>query len=117
MTNPDKLKALIQKATDNGFVPDEYLSIFIKRWHTGEIIIHYGIILFNHDFAKVLFQIDGFPTITKKGYEPTPYRAGHNAVVSLPSRALKGSWQYHLQQAVISEDPISYMYTAVFGND
>lgn len=57
-------------------------------------------ILFNHDFARALFgeretrsMNQAFETITKLG------------------------WQDRLQAAVISNNPVDYMYKAVFGDN
>lgn len=60
---------------------------------------NYKEIIFNHDFAKALFP-EKFPT----------YSPAHEHYTE-PDSIFE--WQYHLQQAVISEDPVGYMYKAV----
>lgn len=56
-------------------------------------------VIFSHDFAKALWGEDNYVELFNKGGFPTPekmmeYNAG---------------WQYHLQNMVISDDPIAYL--------
>lgn len=109
MTQSDKLQALIQKAIENGWdVP----PIFSVIDNSNEDVIMFDItfsadeewagwepslntVLFSHDFARALF-----------GEESD----GTEFVEGMFGEQPKLRWKYHLQQAVISEDPIDYMY-------
>ena len=91
-TQADKLKAVIDKGIKNQW---DYLRwlITIASWYDvkqfdKEKMITMPFvysILFSHDFAKAFF-----------GEEHWLYG--------------KRPWQYHLQQAVVSDDPIEYYY-------
>lgn len=85
------------------------------------------VLVFNHDFARALFG--RFPTYVHDGF--SRYSIGNDIRSRLNPRipakeAIRDisfgtgaisyeSWQYYLQQAVISEDPIDYMYNIVKG--
>lgn len=57
------------------------------------------ILIFNHDFARALFGEREF------------YPDGELTLGALRN----AGFEYHLQQAVVSKDPMGYMYGAVFG--
>lgn len=125
MTQAGKLEALVQRAIDRGWEFDN-----LDKWTWGAIkktdtvmnnwyyfLITYDgkeqfidaeRILYDHDFAKALW-----------GDVPNDWREA-NMICYPAHRSFEKPeavplWQYHLQQAVISEDPIGYMYKEVFG--
>lgn len=108
MTQSEKLKALVQKATDNGLVTplfswiSEDYQALLDYWFTAD---NYKAIIFNHDFAKALLGDDTI-YIADILESPTEGDAGWEERLD--------SWEYHLQQAVISPDPIDYLYKAAF---
>lgn len=104
MTQGDKLGDLIKEAVDGGWSPTMDKT---RSWTVDDILHWYMIdkfshrafdndnylkFIFNHNFAKALFGED-----------------------SLIDHAPGQLWRYHLQQSVISKDPITYLYDAVFG--
>lgn len=109
MTEAEKLEALIKKAVENGFVgveqsintPKSYAEHLLD-WPFGEYDL-----IFRKDFARALFGEQGFGGEFTGKY-PNPH-------LDKRGGAQRG-WQYHLQQAVISVDPIGYMYGVVFGD-
>lgn len=123
MTDAQKLEALIQKAIDGGLHEHTFHSLPISAFRVdievgimGKLIsddgeeIDVATVIFNHDFAKALFgeamftqyvdNIQGFP-----GKD-----ARDEGTIEMYI------YEYHLQQAVISDNPIDYMYQAVFGD-
>lgn len=125
MTQQQKLEALIEKAIESGwyvrggkvtemhFLPNAGKGIWsqIYTWQketdnqlgTGLHVVG-GLydFIFNHDFAKALFGDDMHTEWSSTGPDWSP----------LIETDLY-EWQYHLQQAVISDDPIGTMYEAV----
>lgn len=117
MTTNDKLKALIEKAIEDGWDATfkelgkdnagymQYSLGFNKstrNWFEDNTLDHNDII-FNHDFAKALFKTSILPPSYTK-----------NIVLSSHFTLKPLGWEDHLQKAVISDDPISYMYGVVF---
>lgn len=112
MTNNDKLEALIQKAIDGGWEAEGLGGA--ENWvdiplTLRQSVIHtlltegegngYMLFIFNHDFAKAIWG------------------EGHNCNSHPETDVWHGTnlgWRHHLQKAVISDDPISYTYGAVF---
>lgn len=121
---------------------ENYIVAFLTEADAKEILqrtFFYTDVLFNHDFARALFgeKIHTFltvhvtnPDLLKEpvgGMKIGTSESGANGVVeidpgvenvylefhgnSLPSQ----EFQYQLQQAVISDDPIGYYYKVVFG--
>ncbi|SRR6266496_112978 len=110
MTQAEKLEALVRKATKGGW--DDVLldSWEYNPWNhelNEETYEQYDprpiySFLFNHDFARALF--------------------GAKMVRHLEVDEDGNTWQfstlayqYHPMQAVIADDPIEYLYRAVFG--
>lgn len=104
MSNQEILEKAIKKAIDNGWKPPlvgdlkgveadmitgEYFAYFdyAKGLNSRYCVI--GIVYADHDFAKALW--------------PTP------CVDDNPLCSTCKPWQYHLQQMVISDDPIKYL--------
>lgn len=118
MTDAQKLQALIRKAswfkaTDSWNVEVINDRLFVgteTEWHTDE---DFGLakhmyswqeIIFDKDFARALFD--------NSKYECCDYSTCEgNREVPLQW------WQHKLQQAVISDNPIDYMYKEVFSNE
>ena len=99
MTNKEILEKAIQKAIDGGYNLDKFFvqdaSRIICSYSDLHICLCYEQIIYQHSFAKALW---GETT----EYEiPSVAEGKHNWV--------KVAWQYHLQQMVISEDPIQYL--------
>lgn len=142
MTSAEKLEALIQRAIEGGWnvfgltngmnikhkgsweVEYDEPSLKIYYWNIGKTSLYdsHGIkadefsIIFNHDFAKALC---GERDYTKMEY-PDEYKEvpGSRQYMTAHDQAIwdKQGWQYHLQQAVISDNPIEYFYREVFEN-
>jgi len=113
MNDTEKLKAVLEKAIKGGWRPEDFEGMsedkfafsiskevnrvvwsFVlfsgKEKSTSESSV-YGV-LFSHDFAKAFFDAGFFCcSICEDRYN-----------ISL--------WQYHLQQAVLSEHPLDYYY-------
>lgn len=106
MTQAEKLEALVQKARELGWSKHDiwmvrentkgYLKL-IQLPYCAAVEYEWDVEhkLFNKDFARALF---GIAPTDIKGFE-----------LQMPE------FKRQLQQAVISDDPIDYMYRAVFG--
>lgn len=90
MTNQEILTKAIEKAVKNGWLgllhPDSLG--YLEYGHPFEVI-------FSKEFAKAFW-----------GETNTDYLLTHKGIEKLPFLV---SWQYHLQQQVISDDPIKYL--------
>ena len=126
MTRIEKTGALVRKALDSAWDYDR-CPLSDDESKLVEVILRndqksYGFsdqigisnIIFSRDFARALFgeELIQYPegdtyTVTAK-LNPTPDFARSDELFV---------FQYHLQQAVISDDPIGYMYKAVFGDE
>lgn len=94
MTNQEILEKAIQKAVEGGWHSEwEYSD-------NADIYQHFMIdfkpeqYIFNHDFAKALWGDEGFTSTGLRNYR---------------AEGVTRHWQYHLQQMVISPDPIKYL--------
>lgn len=126
MTQTDKLKYLVEKAIAGGWeapaktfhVSDwtvqgekldnplvKYGIWFDTKTPWGDIY-HWQDIIFQHSFCQALF---GEEMIT----EGTPYVGVAGIVHWRTATTRLPTWQYQLQNAVISDDPIDYLYQAV----
>lgn len=79
----------------------------------GPVDDHYFVwedVIFNRDFARALFGERPVNRITGEKYVAKKLERG---VVA--AEFVCPSYHYHLQQAVISKDPIAYMHSVVFG--
>src|SRR5882757_9495691 len=121
MTQAEKLEALVRRAVELGFKPDSFSWIpedeqaLIDYWFTAD---NYKAVIFNHDFARALFgekfvcARDG-QEVDQEEAKDTSWRVScdyENGDYTFAVEAFK----YHLKKAVISKDPIDYMYEAVF---
>lgn len=134
MNQSEKLEALVRKAGENGLLWNShkilsfkvqnlrqgYLPVYLETDETYEWeerdefgdetgVVHkenngqalsVESLIFNHDFARALF-----------GEEPQ-----HEIEQAGPPDILD-NFEHHLQQAVISKDPIDYMYKTIFGKE
>ena len=107
MTQEDKIKKIIEKAVENGW---EHLgfSIALKKQKRGEVDLgwteenwiryisneEYYKTVFSHSFAKAIWGESYFKDFSGNFGKPGEFI----------------TWQYHLQKAVISDDPIDYYY-------
>lgn len=110
LTQSQKLGALLDKAVDNGFKSSRLTSAtawqtLLRDYSLEEI--DYFELIFNHDFAKALWGDNPKIWETDDSYLDNDDPSDNGFI---------WNWQYHLQQAVIAEDPIVYMYWAVFGD-
>lgn len=116
----DKLEYLIQKAIEgkwdkpkHGYKVWEPISsleplIVLYEDYDTQIQYNYQAVIFDHKFAKALFGEEIWVRLSAGLFEEEvkPDRA------FMPS-IHKPLWQHHLQQAVINEDSITYLYNAV----
>ncbi len=118
MTQQEKLEALVQKANQGDFHLANYKvksrhgyrtdlqgtveEPYIEQYTNSEGVffreIAWQVVVFNIDFARALF-----------GEEQKHARDQFFDIID------KNGLKYYLQQAVISNNPIDYMYEAVFG--
>lgn len=127
LTQAKKLEAVVHKALDSGFSWHKYMDslpkdVEIEWWiedeenpddafitlidkdqgqHSWRVEISREQMLFNKDLARALFGEDEVDVL-----ELSPIGGRHEYVVS--------AFEYHLMQAVISDDPIDYYYREVF---
>ncbi len=110
MTNEEILKKAIEKAQKNGFEFERIGQLSFEDDESDFYIIwgdcmpeccgeRYSVFytIFRHDFAKAFFG--EYKINTERSF-------GHDSDVA-DDYIL--SWQYHLQQMVICEDPIKYL--------
>lgn len=109
MTNQRILTKAIQKAIDGGWSTIHPIrKRFISLWNDGMFqvstvtdsgnAIAIQASIFNHDFAKALWHDEG-KWLTRH-YTPSGLQLSGQEVPY---------WKVHLQQMVISEDPIKYL--------
>lgn len=101
MTQAEKLEALVQRAMQNGWDFRTYSYEGRDEWPTFYLDSEQyspADILFDLGFARALFG-------SKIG----------NYLNKVLGEVVDPEWKYHLQQAVISKDPIDYYYKEVFG--
>lgn len=97
MTHQEILQKTIQKATDNGYKPTNFVWIpedkqaLLDYWFTAD---NYKAVIFNHGFAKALWGD------TEGKLELLP---------DDPSQPDLKMWEYRLQRMVVSDDPIRYL--------
>jgi hypothetical protein len=99
-TKEQKLKAIIEKGIKGGYKYEYPYEPKVLQYNN-----YYYIVIFDHDFAKAIWG-------EEEGIFDCPYgcedsdedQEDFRMEVEIPK------WQYHLQQAVISKDPIQYYY-------
>jgi hypothetical protein len=94
MSDKEVLEKVIQKAKTNGWTGTDPTT----ELHQPVMSYEYYYPIFNHDFAKALFD------------EGTHYcKCSYEDFTCGESHEIDYEWQYHLQQMVISDDPIKYL--------
>jgi hypothetical protein len=114
LTNQQKLERLIGKAESNGwgYIRDVGAEVHIGKLGrlgllVGGFFMPYEEIIFNHDFAKALIG-------TREKYIDEELEVT-NIIVSGSPHVYGEEWELVLMMAVVSPDPISYIYEQVFG--
>jgi hypothetical protein len=121
MTQAEKLEALVNSVVEHGFISKNFAWIsedkqaLLGYWFTAD---NYKAVIFNHDFARALFGekfvcLNDGRDVDQEEAMDTPWRVSceyENGDYGCAVEAFK--WQ--LQQAVVSDDPIGYMYGVVF---
>ena len=118
MSDREILEKAIQKAIGAGWKQPCVVGVYRGLNHdvvTGELFacwqykdlmpIVYSVtgLIFNHDFAKALW---GEELVHETFVVPKEL---NERAAGTSSLAIKPNWQYHLQQMVISADPIKYL--------
>lgn len=120
MNNGDKLTAVIEHAEKNGFkkwwVPENLTAsmsfserigfsmtskafgVMVTVDRDTQVIPHQYILL-SHEFAKKYW-----------GESTNTHEVGFDHATCEIIKIEQTNWQYHLQQAVISKDPLDYYY-------
>lgn len=118
MTQSEKLQALLIRANKNNFMPsmDSYSFVDGKvEFHKGELtnVMSYTELIFNHEFAKSLFGDRNFDAYKDDQAITEEFECcdAYSCDLHCGER-----WKIYLRVAVISNDPIDYMYQAVFGD-
>ncbi len=101
-----KVKKIIEYAVEREYILPKWMYNPKSIEHLGSAIIRLKYVerlLFSHDFAKAVFG-EKYVCINCGKIRSTPsnYCGGHELFEVI--------WQHHLQQAVISKDPIEYYY-------
>ena len=101
MTKKAKIKSLKKKAEKNGFDNVQLMVTLSKRGLDVFGPVAYEALLFNKEFAQEVWGVKHI-----KVYQGEWKKKGEKEknLWSIPI------YMYHLQQAVISEDPIDYYY-------
>lgn len=114
MTQAEKLSKLIQKAIDGGWEPEEWVQ---GPQHLTQSLMQMdkvNTVIFNHGFAKALWGDNVYYTTYRDMFGSTVSKDDPKAIKGHANGLPK--WQYRLQQMVIADDPIDYMYKAVFND-
>lgn len=109
MTQSEKLEALIERTVSKGWIVEGEFK-HIRSTLDDELIVTFSYrnrdfvrsatsIIFDHDFARTLFG---------NGIGGSYYKLND------PKRTERKLWEHMLQQAVIADSPIDYMYKEVF---
>jgi hypothetical protein len=120
MTQAEKLEALVRKAVEKGLDQYAFHSLPITSFHIDIEVGLFGKFVSNDgeeiDVATVIYSKDFARALFGEEYIDLPYdyfgdtREDYEFGDVLPEYP----WQLHTQQAVISSDPIGYMYKVVF---
>lgn len=125
MTQAEKLEALVRRAFENsweGFghcrgavLPWYIVSAgqmptpkVVESWVPKNTLLIAGLDDYYFVWERVLFDREG---VARALFGDGPYYKLND-----PKRTVRKLWEHELQQAVISKDPIGYMYKAVFGD-
>ena len=107
MSDKEILGKAIQKAIDGGWTDDvlEDVGIEIYSSSFGDYRSMNDLI-YRHDFAKALWGEGHYNLIVAKGRKAFGSKQVLEDVTGEP---VLEAWQYHLQNMVISPDPIKYL--------
>lgn len=123
LTNKEILEKAIQKAIDNGWLFKKGWWISSQDYGLGEIplTIHITIqntdmpisqyeLIYNHDFCRALWGSTDPEFYHLRGQVSGTKAHGSKRVLEdVTGEPFIPEWQYHLQQMVISENPIQYL--------
>ena len=127
MTNKEILEKAIVKAINNGFsfshiypalVDDSYeihdgdgdVVFYNDAYRPNPWSMSFERLVFNHDFTRALWGDDIRKYRVSYDYKATlTSGGGSSAKAHLMVVPALDEWQYHLQQMVISKDPIEYL--------
>lgn len=116
MTHKEILEKAIQKAIDGGWRGD-LLGIVVRTDGAGTVRLEnphteeeWSVeeIIYNHAFAKALWGRSGTGKANMVFNYPTRWNLSPEDTLKTTTAQLS-QWQYHLQQMVISDDPIAYL--------
>lgn len=113
LTQADKLDALMQKAVESGYEPEDWVQ---GPQHLAQSLMHMdrvNSVIFNHKFAKALFGEEDLELNYDKALVNAQFKLFSGTIFS--SIGTLPAFQAHTMLAVVSNDPIGYMYGAVFG--
>lgn len=106
MSNLDTLKKAVQIAITGGWTPTTHDWFFINKGDVNweGVQNHLPEIIYNHDFARALWGEGehGLNEVNGHWYEVGEFDE-RSYIEILPT------WQYHLQQMVIADDPLQYL--------
>lgn len=101
MNNEEILRKAIEKAIKNGYPPTWGYPMFNLE---GKMVSPDYNVIYSHDFAKAFFGGQDYD------YYIEDIHAFSKSDLDLKEGRVRGkAWQYHLQQMVITEDPIKYL--------
>lgn len=114
MTQAEKLEALVRRAGGNGWL--DVRPCLEQLAHTPDfgLVTFYPLVIFNHDFARALFG-------EENTHSQKPWSDDYSIHGACDGDCYGGAhfdgpvFEYRLMHAVISNNPIDYMYEAVFG--
>lgn len=99
LRNEEILKKAIEKAVNNGLEDYYWGGKSLEKLEQDVFEHRYYDIIFSHDFAKAFW-----------GEEEIEIKCGGCITKSPPCECeYPISWQYHLQEMVLEEDPIQYL--------
>lgn len=110
MTKQEILTKAIQKAMDNGFDGKPLWAVDFTAQGASKALLQYSnphvnSVIYSHDFAKAIWPGDNSEYV--KAWNQSA--KSHLDMPVLNPLDYYPDWQYHLQQMVISEDPIKYL--------
>lgn len=119
MTHQQILAKAIQKAINNGWNDSNDLlknggyDPVEKAWYYDEKVCDLEKVIFNHDFAKALWSNYWYCQSHEHGLHWSKRRVKDFTKGELAEMdricAPYRIWQYHLQEMVISDEPIQYL--------
>lgn len=100
----------IKTAVENGYMNDHlradqsmYMLVdYLNSLYIEEMAADPESLIFDHDFAKAIWGIEPIDTLHLDSHQKT----GEGEAVTLRNKL---NWEWHLQQMVLCEDPISYL--------